>query len=279
MPVTFTLDLEDHRVGTSSPVRCGGPTERVLEWLRMRNARATVFVLGHLAEQCPELVLTIAGAGHEVGLHGMHHVPIEKTGEARYLDELRRGKGVLEDITGAAVRGYRAPLFSLTRRTPWAVAALAEAGFSYSSSVLPANNPIFGLAGVPRRPFRWRDGPIELPCPVMGRGRLALPFLGGVYLRYLPMAAIRAGIRTLPQDVAVWSYLHPYDLDPDESFEVLPHAGYVTSRLVHHHRRRTMDRMDLIAEALGGLAAPLVEVAQQAALDSGPEVSLDGTPP
>jgi polysaccharide deacetylase family protein (PEP-CTERM system associated) len=278
MPITFTFDLEDHRVGTSAPVRCAEPTENVLGWLRERDARGTVFVLGSLAEQCPDLVRAIANAGHEIALHGMHHVPIEETGEARYVDELRRGKGSLEDITGTQVQGYRAPIFSLGRNTPWAIPALAEAGFAYSSSVLPASNPLFGIAGVPRRPFRWRDGPIELPCPLLGHGRLAIPFLGGVYLRYLPMAAIRAGIRRTPDGVPLWSYLHPYDLDPEEPFEVLPHAGYMTSRLVHHHRRGTMDRMNRIAKLAGGLGSPLMELAKQAALDPGPEVAIDGAP-
>jgi len=274
--MTFTLDMEDHRTGTSAPIRCSEPTARVLEWLAGRNARGTVFVVGELAEQCPDIIRSMAAAGHEVALHGLRHAPIEDIGEENFFDELQRGKKMLEDITGRPVVGYRAPYFSLTRRTPWAVPMLAEAGFSYSSSVLPASNPLYGMSGVPQAPFRWRDGPIELPCPVMGRGRLALPFLGGVYLRYLPMPAIRAGIRRIPGDMAVWSYLHPYDLDPDESFEVLPNVGYVTSRIVYHRRRRTMVRMDRLVEAAGGLGPPLAEVAETVAAQGAPVVSIGG---
>lgn len=274
MPITFTLDLEDHRAGTDAPLRCGPPTERILDWLAAQGATGTFFIVGDLAEREPGLVRRVARAGHEIALHGLHHVPIEETGPDRFLDELRRGKAILEDAAAVEVRGYRAPIFSLTRRTPWAPDALAAAGFAYSSSVLPADSPLHGIAGMPRRPFRWRDGPVELPCPVAGRGRLSIPFLGGVYLRYLPLEIIRRALDGLSDDVAPWIYLHPYDLDPDEPFAVLPHAGYVTSRIVHHRRAGTIGRLDAVARRAGGLAPPLATVAATAAAGPLPEVSL-----
>jgi len=274
MPITFTFDLEDHRAGTTAPLRCREPTERILAWLGAHGARGTFFVVGDLAEREPALVRQVTDAGHELALHGLHHVPIEETGEARFLDELRRGRAILEDATGTAVAGYRAPIFSLTRRTPWAPGALAEAGFRYTSSVLPADSPLHGIAGMPRQPFRWREGPVELPCPVTGRGRLSIPFLGGVYLRYLPVPAIRAALHRLAADVRPWIYLHPYDLDPDEPFAVLPHAGYVTSRIVHHRRAGTVGRLDAVVRAAGGLAPPLGEIAETAGAGALPEVTL-----
>lgn len=274
MPITFTLDLEDHRVGTGEAVRCAEPTERSLAWLDARGAKGTFFVVGSLAEEHPEIVRTVADAGHEIGLHALHHVPIEETGEDRFLDELRRGKAILEDITGGPVPGYRAPIFSLTRRTPWAVAALQEAGFAYSSSVLPANSPLHGMTGVPATPFRWRDGPMELPCPVIGRGRASVPFLGGVYLRYLPPLLIEEGVRRAAGRDGLWIYVHPYDLDPEEPFTVLPHAGYVTSRIVHHRRRGTVGRLDRVVAAGGGLGDPLAQVAERAAAAVPPIVDI-----
>src|SRR4051794_21081878 len=116
MPITFTLDLEDHRAGTGAPLRCCPPTERILAWLAAQGATGTFFVVGDLAEREPGLVREVAAAGHEVALHGLHHVTIEETGEARFLDELRRGRAILEDIVDRPVTGYRAPIFSLTRR-------------------------------------------------------------------------------------------------------------------------------------------------------------------
>lgn len=267
MPLTFTLDLEDHRVGASAPLRCAEPTYIFLSWLESHGARGTVFVVGQLAAEQPDLVREIADAGHEIALHGYRHVPIEDLGQASFADELRRGKSLLEDLTGAPVDGYRAPIFSLTCRTPWAVEALAEAGFAYTSSVLPADSPLFGIADAPQRPFRWKDGPVELPCPVLGRGRASLPFLGGVYLRYLPGPLIAARARRAARVPGAWSYIHPYDLDPDEPFVVLPHAGYVTSRIVHHRRRGTLRRLDRI-RALAGTGPLLRDVAASAA--SGP---------
>ena len=104
MPLTFSFDLEDHRLETSVPLRCQKPTELLLEWLAEREAKATVFIVGALARRCPPLLQAIAAAGHEIGLHGWDHRSIETTGEGQYLEELRRGIGDLEDITGAAVR-------------------------------------------------------------------------------------------------------------------------------------------------------------------------------
>lgn len=278
MPVTFTLDLEDHRAGSDTPVRCGPPTERLLEWLAERRASATFFVVASLAREEPDLVRAVADAGHEVSLHCLHHVPIEETGEQRFLAELREGKAILEDLTGRAAPGYRAPIFSLTRRVPWAVPAIVEAGFRYSSSVLPANSPLHGMGGVPRTPFRWEEGLIELPVPVLGRGRASLPFLGGVYLRYLPMPVITRAAAGIAGRPGAWTYLHPYDLDPEEPFEVLPHAGYATSRLVHHRRRGTLDRVDRVVRACGGLGPTLADVAAGLHREDLPVVPMSGAP-
>jgi polysaccharide deacetylase family protein (PEP-CTERM system associated) len=279
VPITFTLDLEDHRVGTPAPVRCARPTHDVLRWLDQNGARGTFFVVATLAHEAPELIRAVADAGHEVALHALHHVPIAETGQARFLPELREGKAILEDLTGRPVVGYRAPIFSLTAQTPWAPAALAEAGFTYSSSVLPANNPLHGLAGAPRTPFRWTDGPVELPCPVFGRGSATVPFLGGVYLRYLPMPIVEFAARRAGRTPAGWAYTHPYDFDTEEPFEVLPHAGYVTSRIVHHRRGGTLKRVDRVIAAGGGFGPPLEELAGALPLDALPTYSLSAGAP
>jgi hypothetical protein len=193
-PVTFTFDLEDSRPSPALPARFPAVTERVLAFL---GARGTFFVVGELAAKHPELMAAIARAGHEVGLHGWRHVPLDKLAPAQLAEDLRRGRAAIEDATGAPARGFRAPIFSLCRRTLWAVDALVEAGFAYSSSVLPAANPLYGYPEGPARPFRWETGLVELPCAVAGRGPAAIPFLGGVYLRYLPMRLVLALARRI----------------------------------------------------------------------------------
>jgi peptidoglycan-N-acetylglucosamine deacetylase len=260
VPLTFTYDLEDDGTRAGAAPRYESVTDRLLELLADRNVTATVFVVGGLAERSPALIRAIAAAGHEIALHGHEHVAIDQLGERGFVADVERGKATLEDLTGGAVRGYRAPLFSLTSRTPWAPGRLARLGFAYSSSVLPAPNPIRGYPGAPRGPFRWRAGPLELPCPLLGRSRLTLPFLGGVYLRYLPRWLLRRGARRLGATSSAWIYAHPYDFDDGAPFVVMPHAGWAVSRILHRRRSQTFARVEELLDACGA-APPLGAVA------------------
>jgi hypothetical protein len=151
----------------------------------------------------------------------------------------------------------------LTPGSEWAVEQIADAGFAYSSSVLPAANPLHGWPGAPRQPCRWANGLIELPCPVAGAGRLSIPFLGGIYLRYVPLALARRLLAGLGDGAAPWSYSHPYDIDPDEPFFVMPHAGWLTSRILHTRRGATLTRLESLIAAAGGTAPPLGEIATE----------------
>lgn len=261
MALTFTFDLEDD--GRPEP-RYERTTGRLLEWLDAEGVRATVFVVGRLAERSPGIVRAVADAGHEIALHGYEHVAIDALGEAGFRRDLQRGRAILEDLVAAPVAGYRAPLFSLTARTRWAPAVLAELGFSYSSSVLPAPNPIRGYPGAPRGPFRWSSGIVELPCPVAGDGRLALPYLGGVYLRYLPRRVLSRLVGRTRPDERPWTYVHPYDLDAGAPFAVLPHAGWLVSRILHYRRGATLDRLSALMRALGP-GQPLGRLAEELA--------------
>jgi polysaccharide deacetylase family protein (PEP-CTERM system associated) len=273
MTLTFTLDLEDHQPA-GSPPRYGPPTDRMLTWLDEHGARATVFVVGDLARRSPEVVARVAAAGHEVAVHGLRHVSLDELDPATAVVELREARDVVEQAAGAPAVGFRAPIFSLTRATPWAPSALTEAGYTWSSSVLPAANPLHGMAGVPMTPFRWPEGLVELPCPVTGAGRLSLPFLGGAYVRYLPTAVTCRATRRLPDGVVAWSYLHPYDLDPDEPFTVLPHANWLVSRILHARRRGTLERVEKLVAAAGGFGPPLGEIAAGLADRDLPVVTL-----
>ncbi len=261
MAVTLTFDLEDNRVSADQEIRFVRMTEAFAAFLEDAGAPCTFFVVGELAAAHPGLIRDLAAAGHEIALHGLRHVTLGEIGPGRLQDELTRGRTLLEDLTGRAVSGFRAPIFSLTPATAWAVEEIAGAGFMYSSSVLPAGNPLHGWPGAPRRPFRWPGGLLELPCPLLGRGRHAVPFLGGVYLRYLPRRIVAAGVRRLDGDACAWSYMHPYDLDTGERFFVLPNAGWLTSRIVHARRRGALDRLRAMLDAAGGIGPPLGQIA------------------
>jgi polysaccharide deacetylase family protein (PEP-CTERM system associated) len=280
-PVTFTLDLEDHRPSARAELRFPAVTRGLLERLAEWGVSGTVFVVGELAAEHPELVRAIADGGHELALHGWRHVPLTELRPEDLRTDVRRGRALLEDLGGAPVVGFRAPTFSLTAATAWAADVLAEEGFTYSSSVLPSANPLHGYPGAPRDPFVWPSGLVEIPVPVAGWGRWRVPYLGGTYLRVLPAPVVRAvhgrSARSLP-----WVYLHPYDTDPAERFWIVPDAGWL-SPLLWVGRRRVLDRVEELVrrgpepgpplrDRVGGLrAAPTFDPA-----DPAPSAPADG---
>jgi peptidoglycan-N-acetylglucosamine deacetylase len=263
MPLTVTFDLEDVRSSPSQEERFVAMSHRFLEFVEERGIATTVFIVGEIARSHASLVRRIAEGGHEIGLHGLRHLGLGDVGASRLRAELDEGRTLLQDAAQAPVCGFRAPIFSLTPATEWAVEQIASAGFAYSSSVLPAANPLYGWPGAPRQPCRWANGLIELPCPVAGAGRLSIPFLGGIYLRYVPLGLARRLLDGLGDGSAAWSYCHPYDIDPDEPFFVMPHAGWLTSRILHTRRGATLTRLEALIAAAGGTAPPLGEIATE----------------
>jgi polysaccharide deacetylase family protein (PEP-CTERM system associated) len=255
--VTFTLDLEDHRPSSDAEERYPTITRGVLEFLDARDARGTFFVVGEMAEAHPELVEEIASRGHEIGLHGWRHQPLTELSPDELRTDVARGKALLEDLAGRPVLGFRAPTFSLVPDSRWAVDVLHDAGFTYSSSVLPARSPLFGDPGLPAAPFRWPNGLVELPCPVVRTRGLGLPYLGGVYLRAIPGPASAVARRGVGRDQLLWIYCHPYDFDPDEEFWVVPEAGRLGSRLLWYNRRRTFAKIEAMLR--GRTGPPLAE--------------------
>lgn len=255
--LTFTLDLEDHRPSDRVAPRYPMLVRRLLGWLAQRTIRATVFVVGQVADDHPELLADVAAAGHEIGLHGWTHEPLPEVGPDRFLAETARGKERLETVTGHDVVGYRAPIFSLVPTSRWAPELLSSLGFEYSSSVLPARNPQYGWPGAPTQPFRWPCGLVELPAPIGGVSRLRAPALGGAYLRILPWTVVRQARRVQPESAIPWTYCHPYDFDPDEPFWVVPEVGRTGSRLIWFNRKNMLPRLDRLFS--DGAAPPLRE--------------------
>lgn len=265
MPLTITLDLEDSTGRHAAGGRWVAASDRFLDAAAELGVRATVFVVGEAARAAPGLIRRVAEAGHEVAHHGLRHVTLATSGRDGLAGELREGRAILEEQAGRSVLGFRAPIFSLTPSTAWAVDVLTETGFTYSSSVLPARNPLHGWPDLPEVPFRWDTGLVELPCPVLGLGPVRIPFLGGIYLRYVPLAASRRRLASFA-DGAPWSYVHPYDLDPGAPVSRFPHANWPTSLLLHTRRRATLPRLKALIQSAGGAGSPLGEVV--AALDT-----------
>ena len=165
-------------------------THRILDLFDECNVKGTFFTLGWVAERYPKLVQEIVNRGHEPACHSYWHRLIYKLTPEEFRADTRRAKDCIEQAGGLAVTGYRAPSFSIVRRSAWAFDVLAEAGFQYDSSVFPVKHDTYGVPDAPRSPFEVStpSGPIvEFPMTTFRVGAGPnLPVGGGGYLRMLP---------------------------------------------------------------------------------------------
>ena len=206
------------------PPRAGECTRRILDLFDRYGVRGTFFVLGWVAEREPAVVREIRRRGHEIASHGYAHQLIYRQGPDLFRRDIRRARGILEDITGEPVRGYRAPSYSITAASLWALDILIEEGFSYDSSIFPIRHDIYGIPDAPRFPhdISRPAGTIrEFPISTVQIGRrgsgVRLPVGGGGYLRLLPAAWFRRSFRRLNRlgQPAVL-YFHPWEIDPGQ---------------------------------------------------------------
>jgi len=177
----------------SLPCRVERNVDLILDLLDEAQAKATFFTLGWIAERYPQVVRRIVDGGHELASHGYGHQRASELTPAQFREDIVRAKGILEDLGGVAVRGYRAPSFSINRTNWWAVGELENAGYVYSSSIYPVKHDHYGMPDAPRFPHRpnGESGILELPpttVPLMGRN---LPAAGGGWFRLLPYAVSR----------------------------------------------------------------------------------------
>ena len=256
MDLTFTLDFENHRGNGDG--RYADNARRILDFLDERSVRATIFIVGELIDRERTLIARACDAGHEPALHSFRHVPLTAEHRDHYQARLAAAKSTLEDVSGQAVTGYRAPVFSLTAETCWVLPMLQETGIEYSSSVLPARHPLYGFANAPRRAFRWPQGLVELPVPLARFAGIDLPFLGGIYLRYLPNTVVNVLLRRLAAEQPRWSYVHPYDIDAEEPYYRFPGTSTLMSWLLWRNRKGTLAKLGCLAEA-APVGAPFAE--------------------
>jgi polysaccharide deacetylase family protein (PEP-CTERM system associated) len=249
----LTIDVEDYfqvnafepYVARESwdgfPLRVADNVARLLDLLDEYGVKATFFVLGWVAERLPLMVKEIQARGHEIACHGYGHQLIYRIGPQLFREDIRRAKQVLEGITGVAVKGYRAPTYSITNQSLWAFDVLMEEGFSFDSSVFPVYHDTYGIPDAPRFPYTLRraSGSIEefplstLPLKFAGRS-FQLPIAGGGYLRLLPVRLIKWGIDRINKcegEPAVL-YLHPWEIDPGQPR--IKEAGW-KSRFRHYN--------------------------------------------
>lgn len=228
-PPVISIDVEDWPQSTwdrTLPItdRAVKNTQRLLRILRETKVRATMFVLGKVAERFPHVVKEIQADGHEVACHGHGHLEVFLQSPDEFLTDIRHAKDLLEQITGEKVKGYRAPDFSIVRRTLWAFDALVEAGFEYDSSIVPVRLPRYGIPDWPIHPVRVNLGQgrsiLEAPLATFRAFGRNWPVGGGGYHRLLPGFVSRYFARRVMSAAPFVFYCHPYEFDVDEMKEI-----------------------------------------------------------
>jgi polysaccharide deacetylase family protein (PEP-CTERM system associated) len=221
-PPAISVDVEDWPQSTwdrSLPIteRAAVNTRKLLSLLREIDVHATMFVLGKFAEKFPDVVREIQAQGHEVASHGYGHIEIFRQSRSEFADDVLRSKELLEHIIGEPVRGYRAPDFSITLNTSWALDALAKAGFEYDSSIFPIQHARYGFPNWPVFPVRVSVGGqksiTEFPIATFRCLRRNWPVGGGGYHRLLPGAMARYLAKSVMESIPFVFYCHPYELD------------------------------------------------------------------
>ncbi len=209
-------------------------TDAVLALFAETGVKATFFTLGWVAQRHPQLIRRIVEQGHELASHGVDHARVFNMSAPQFVDDLARARKTLEDGSGQAVIGYRAPSFSIDKRTPWAHEALAEAGYAYSSSVAPVVHDHYGWPEAPRFAFNPVAGAdlIELPVTTAKLAGQTLAAGGGGFFRLLPYQFSKWAVRQVnAENRPAIIYFHPWEIDPDQ-----PRVGNapIRSKLRHY---------------------------------------------
>lgn len=215
-----TVGRQDWNRRTS---RVEASTNRILDLFSAHGAKATFFTLGWVAERHPSLVRRIVAEGHELASHGYEHIRADAQRPAEFRADVARTKAILEDLGGVPVRGYRAATFSIGRKNMWAFDELAEAGYTYSSSVNPIRHDLYGMTEAPRGPFlpAGAGGVTEYPITTLRLGGRNFPCGGGGFFRLLPYAVSRWAISRVNTKDAMPTifYFHPWEVDPEQPRE------------------------------------------------------------
>lgn len=222
-------------------------TDRLLGMLEVAGVKATFFTLGWIAKRHPDMMRRIADAGHEIASHGWDHVRVTRMTPTEFEADVRRARACLEDLSGTAVTGYRAPSYSFSATTPWAHDVLADTGHVYSSSVAPVNHDIYGIPDASRFAYLAAAGRlVEIPIStavVAGKNRMCS---GGGWFRLYPYALTRHLIGHLNRQErqSCVFYFHPWEIDADQ-----PRVAGIGARTRFRHYLN-LDRMESRMNAL-----------------------------
>jgi polysaccharide deacetylase family protein (PEP-CTERM system associated) len=249
----FSIDLEDVRLwmpdGEKFKERVCANAHTYMKWLKRHNFTCTFFTVGEIAEKYPELIKEIIAAGHEIACHTNKHIPLDKQTPDAFKKDLEQNIAHLVKAGASNLKGFRAPIFSLTEKTQWAFKILEELGFSYSSSVLPAKSPLYGWKEFGSKTKKISDKLIEIPMTVGKVGPLTIPYGGGIYFRVFPSFITNSKLKNHnTTNNPLLGYFHPYDIDTEQ--EHFMHPGINNSKfynmLMYYNRDKVFSRLDQI---------------------------------
>jgi len=227
----FTVDVEEYfcvsafekvisrDTWNTFEARVNRNVDIILDLLGRYQTKGTFFVLGWIAKRNPGLVRRIAAMGHEVASHGYDHQRIHGMSSSRFREDVRAGKAFLEDILGKEVYGYRAPSFSVTKKTLWALDIIAEQGFLYDSSIYPVYRKSYGIPDAPRNVHKIQlpsgNTLWEVPLSCLGNSLWRVPVGGGAYLRWYPYLFTEWALKRINvvERIPFVLYIHPWELD------------------------------------------------------------------
>jgi polysaccharide deacetylase family protein (PEP-CTERM system associated) len=223
--VVLTIDMEDwfHAIDsfTGNWIICERRieygTNKILDFLSEKKSTATFFILGDVAQNHPQLVKRIYSEGHEIGSHGSEHKLIYRQTPVEFHEDLKRSIGCLTDLIGEKIISYRAPNFSITKKSLWALDILIEEGIQYDSSIFPIINHRYGIPDNKIFPYRLDNGLWEWPITIYRTFLGNIPFSGGAYFRLFPSIISAFLISSLLKNQGpVLLYFHPWEFDPHQ---------------------------------------------------------------
>jgi len=247
----MTVDLEDwHHSIDSIPFedwdkyesRVEANTYKILENFKESDVKATFFILGYIAEKYPSLVKEISSLGHEIATHGYSHRLIYRLTPKEFRDDLKRSIAAIEDVSRQKVLGFRAPYWSITKESYWALDILQEEGIIYDSSIYPIKTYLYGIPDAPVYPYVVKENNrkklIEFPPSTVTVFGKRVPVAGGFYMRLLPYWFIKSGIKRINKDgQSAIVYIHPPEFDPQKPVVKLPFM----EKILHYYNLDVME--------------------------------------